>query len=124
MRRTQRKAIFAWLLVLCMVFSAFGVSSDAMAAGKKLKSVQLKIGGKKVNGKTYTMKAGDSAKLEEAVPGLLERYRAIGEELTSALGDGEADLSDEDLPEIGEEELKEAFTAIGEFVSVADSPPS
>ena len=64
--------------------------------------------------------AGDSAKLEEAVPGLLERYRAIGEELTSALGDGEAYLSDEDLPEIGEEELKEAFTAIGEFVSVAD----
>ncbi len=64
--------------------------------------------------------AGDSARLKEAVPGLLERYRAIGEELTYALGDGEADLSDEDLPEIGEEELNEAFTAIGEFVSVAD----
>ena len=50
---------------------------------------------------------------------LLTRYRALGEALSPLLETAAADEND-DLPEIPPEELSEIFTAIGEFMSVAD----
>lgn len=61
--------------------------------------------------------AGDVERLEKEVPSLLERYRALGKELLTVLGGDDAAKS---LPEIGLDELEGAYTAIGEFISVAD----
>ncbi|MBO4725847.1 MAG: hypothetical protein J5622_05005, partial [Firmicutes bacterium] len=47
-----------------------------------------------------------------------ERYRALGKELLGIFSGGED--AARSLPEIGEEELEGAYTAIGEFISVAD----
>ncbi len=63
----------------------------------------------------------DVETLERAVPGMLRIYRGIGEALGKIEEDKkEAKSEDAEKQQISGAELKEAFTAIGEFMSVAD----
>ena len=49
---------------------------------------------------------------------MLSRYRKIGEALSPLVSEETSD--DDDLPAIDPSELKELYTAIGEFISVSD----
>ena len=61
---------------------------------------------------------GDTEKLGAYIGELLERYRRIGKALAPLVAKDEPDESS--LEPISEEELKELYTAIGEFLSVSD----
>ena len=61
---------------------------------------------------------GDLDKIGAGIDELLSRYRKIGEELSPLLSDEEPDESN--LKAISEDELKELYTAIKEFISVSD----
>ncbi len=60
----------------------------------------------------------DLDKIGAGIDELLSRYRKIGEELSPLLSDEEPDESN--LKAISEDELKELYTAIKEFISVSD----
>ena len=62
--------------------------------------------------------AGDTEKLSAEIGTLLSRYRKIGEALSPLVSEETSD--DDDLPAIDPSELKELYTAIGEFISVSD----
>lgn len=63
--KTIRKYL-SWLLALCFVFSViFGADVSVQAASKKtIKTVSVKIAGKKVNGKTVSLEKGKSVVLK------------------------------------------------------------
>ncbi|MCR5675330.1 MAG: response regulator [Lachnospiraceae bacterium] len=61
---------------------------------------------------------GDTDKLGAEIGNLLDRCKKIGEELSPLIPEDEPD--DSDLTPIDKGELKELYTAIGEFLSVSD----
>ncbi|MBO4999132.1 MAG: Ig-like domain-containing protein [Lachnospira sp.] len=69
MRFDMKKRMLAVLLAMTMVLStAFsGVTTTNAASNKKVKSVTVKIGSKKVTKKTYSLKKGKSANLKVTV---------------------------------------------------------
>ena len=73
--KTIRKYL-SWLLALCFVFPViFGADVSVQAASKKtIKTVSVKIAGKKVNGKTVSLEKGKSAVLKiSASPKLAQK---------------------------------------------------
>ncbi|MBR5091387.1 MAG: response regulator [Ruminiclostridium sp.] len=65
-------------------------------------------------------KNGDSGAVGERIDELLARCRKLGEQLRPVSGGGPAEDDEPDKPPMSQEELSEAYTAIGEFMSVAD----
>ena len=61
---------------------------------------------------------GDRQTVDDNIEELLYRYRTLGEALSPLLGNDGGDGGE--LPELPAEELKDIYTAISEFMSVAD----
>ena len=66
--KTIRKSLL-WLLVFCLTFiTVFGTGVSAQAASqKKIKTVSVKVAGKKVNGTTVSLKKGKSMAMKVSI---------------------------------------------------------
>ncbi|MBO7401506.1 MAG: response regulator, partial [Lachnospiraceae bacterium] len=64
--------------------------------------------------------AKDMAYIDANTGRLMKTYREFGEKLGRLKGDSASEADDEGKPEISEEELKEAYTALKEFVPQMD----
>lgn len=64
--KQRRKKVIAFIIAMLVVVTVLPVGNaiSAHVAGKAKTSVQLKIGGKRVTGKTYRMKVGTKKKLK------------------------------------------------------------
>ncbi|MBR1672295.1 MAG: Hpt domain-containing protein, partial [Fretibacterium sp.] len=67
----------------------------------------------------YAGKAGDEAALDAELAGLLERYRALGAALSPLYAP--AKKTDEELPLISDEELRETYDSIRDFAATFDT---
>ena len=67
----------------------------------------------------FAGKAGDEAALDAELPGLLERYRALGAALSPLYAPEKK--SDEELPLISDDELQETYDSIRDFAANFDS---
>ena len=67
----------------------------------------------------YAGKAGDEAALDAELAGLLERYRALGAALSPLYASAKA--TNEELPLISDDELRETYDSIRDFAANFDS---
>ena len=74
----KRKLLFIWMLLLSMCFSQI-MPMTTEAAKKKpgIKSVELRVNGQRVNGKTITVKQGSKTKIKVVVKPVSAKKKSV-----------------------------------------------